>query len=180
MSQSRGHVPGHTASDEVIQTAQSLSSCNSTLFKVLRELSLQLDDEEWDHWEVALLGHGNFKAPHTSSIHMSPSFRSSETSNYEKGQEMESSFMLRRKRKWDLVDMHNLLPQNTCAFLVRIYINTIILKAIFSKNFITHTFISHNSTYINNLGKSYTHVQRITYKEFFFNIPFNNFYNFVK
>ena len=64
MSQSRGHVPGQTASDEVIQEAQSLSSCNSTLFKVLRELSLQLDGGEGDHWEVSLLDHRSFKGSH--------------------------------------------------------------------------------------------------------------------
>lgn len=45
MPQSRGHVSGHTASDEVIQEAQSLSPCSLTLFKVFRELSMQLGAE---------------------------------------------------------------------------------------------------------------------------------------
>ena len=78
MSQSTGHVPGHVASNEIIQEAQSLSSCNSTLFKVLRELSLQLDNGEGDHAEVSLLGHSSFKRPHISSTHMPLGLRSSE------------------------------------------------------------------------------------------------------
>ena len=74
--------------------------------------------------------------------------------------------MLGRKRKWDLVNMHNLLPQNVCAFLVRIHFVVIITMAIFNKILTTHTLKNDNSTLINNLGKSYTHVQRITHKAF--------------
>lgn len=55
-------------------------------------------------WEVSLLGHNDFKGPHIPSAPMSAGLRSLAIPYCKEDQEMESSFRLRRKRKWDLLN----------------------------------------------------------------------------
>lgn len=69
---------------------------------------MQLEDGK-ENGGAHFFGQGNFKGPNISSTHVTRT-RSLATPDYKEDWEMELGFVLRRKKKWNLINMYYFLP----------------------------------------------------------------------